>query len=587
MGLVLAALAFALYGPTADYPFVFDDQNNIRDNRSVHAERLDGASLWRAASSGSTNRPVAYVSFAVDHAIGGLDPAAFRRTNVAIHALCAWLVYLLVYRLVSLHARLAGQAAPRSEGAALFVAALAAGIFVAHPLQTQSVTYIVQRMSSLSALFTLVALLAWFEGRVRSGGWRGSWWAGAAIAWGLALCTKETAVVLPALILLVEWFLLQDLDPAWLRRHATRFAAVGLVGVALGALVLRAYPYGYELYGFGPGERMLSELRVLWRYLALVFWPVPGALNLGHEVAVSRSLLEPPTTLLAGLGLLALFAFVVAVARRRRLVAFSVLWFFATLALESSFLPIELMYEHRLYLPMLGPALLVAHVVAGVRGIGPHRFFSLLAGVLGLGIVALLVAGTAARNPTWRDETTLWSDVVAKSPHDARAWNNLGSAHEQEGRLEEAVGAFREAAVLDADYERPRANLGIALHRLGHLEEALVAYDAALVLAAGNADTRRNRASALLALGRLEAARDEYQQALRLDSRSASAHYGMGATLARLGRWKESRLHLDESLRLDPRNAEVQRLRQAVGRAETLGLEAPSAPEGPEAPSEG
>jgi tetratricopeptide (TPR) repeat protein len=569
----LGALTLGLYASTADFPFVFDDLNNIRDNPHIRVERLSWDALWQAATRGYTKRPVAYVSFALSHRVGGLEPAAYRWVNIAIHAVCGWLVYLLALQLLALHGRLSGQSPPNSSSKTRVAAALlTAAIFVAHPLQTQAVTYVVQRMAGLSALFSLVSLLCWLAGRMRAGGRRRWFWAAAFASWLLALLSKENAATLPAVVLLIEWFLLRDLDPAWLRRHAGAIGAAAAVVVALGVAYLAIWTdaHGWERYGFTPVERMLTELRVLWRYLALVALPLPSWQNLGHEVAISRSLLDPPTTLVAGAGLALLFAGLVATARRRRLVAFCGLWFFVNLAIESTFLPIALMYEHRLYLPLVGPALLVSHVLFGFRPrVAPWAVAA------GVALVALLAVGTASRNQVWRDEITLWSDVVSKSPRDVRAWNNLGQAHEQLGRFEAAEQAFSEAVRLDPEYPRARANLGIALQRLGRIDEALEAYGAALLLEPDIATTWSNRGSAYLALRRWDEARDDYQEALRLAPRSASAHHGVGMALANLSVLDAAAEHLEEALRLDRDNADVRRVLQAVRQAQALGLEAP------------
>jgi len=564
---VLGILTLGLYASTADFPFVFDDLNNIRDNPHIRVERLSWDALWRAATNGPNRRPVAYASFALSHRVGGLEPAAYRWGNVAVHAVCGWLVYLLALRLLALHGRLPGQSPPCSFPKTRVAAALlTAAIFVAHPLQTQSVTYVVQRMASLSALFSLVSLLCWLAGRARAGGPRRWLWAAAFASWLLALLSKENAATLPAVVLLIEWFL------AWLRRHAVAIGAVAAAGVGLGVAYLAfcTSSHGWELYGFTPVERMLSELRVLWHYLALVALPLPSWQNVGHDVAISRSLLDPPTTLVAGVGLALLFAGLVATARRRRLAVFCGLWFFVNLAIESSFVPIALMFEHRLYLPLVGPALLVSHTLFGFRSrTAPWAVAA------GMALIALLAVGTGLRNQVWRDEVTLWSDVVSKSPGDARAWNNLGQTHEQSGRFEAAEQAFSEAVRLDPEYPRARANLSITLQRLGRIDEALEAYGAALRLEPGIATTWSNRGSAYLALGRWNEARDDYLAALRLAPRSASAHYGIGMALANLGTWGAAAEHLEEALRLDRDNADVRRLLQAVRQSRALGLEAP------------
>jgi tetratricopeptide (TPR) repeat protein len=548
----LGALTLGLYASTADFPFVFDDLQNIRDNPHIRAEQLSWDALWRAATHGPTKRPVAYVSFALSHRVGGLEPAAYRWGNIAVHAVCGWLVYLLALRLLALHGRLSDQSAPHSFAKTrVAVALLTAAIFVAHPLQTQSVTYIVQRMASLSALFSLVSLLCWLAGRVRSGGPRRWFWAAAFASWLLALLSKENAATLPVVVLLIEWFFLRDLDPAWLRRHAVAIGAVAAVGLGLGVAYLTVWTtsHGWELYGFTPVERMLSESRVLWRYLALVALPLPSWQNLGHEVAISRSLLEPPTTLVAGAGLALLFAGLVATARRRRLVAFCGLWFFVNLAVESTFVPLALMWEHRLYLPLVGPALLVSHTLFGFR---PRT--APWAVAVGMALVALLATGTALRNPVWRDEVALWSDVTSKSPGDARAWNNLGAAFTELDRNEEALEFLQTAIALDPSYPEARVTFAVALIALGRIDAAETQLRRALEIAPSNVKALSNLGQLLQQRGQLEAALGHLRTAVRYDPSDATAQLNLANVLLRVGRRDEALQYFGEAARLDPEN---------------------------------
>ena len=549
---VLGALTLGLYASTADFPFVFDDLNNIRDNQHIRVERLSWDALWQAATRGYTKRPVAYLSFALSHRVGGLEPAAYRWVNIAIHAVCGWLVYLLALQLLALHGRLSGQSPPNSSSKTRVAAALlTAAIFVAHPLQTQAVTYVVQRMAGLSALFSLVSLLCWLAGRMRAGGRRRWFWAAAFASWLLALLSKENAATLPAVILMIEWFLLRDLDPAWLRRHAGAIGAAAAVVIALGVAYLAIWTdaHGWERYGFTPVERMLTELRVLWRYLALVALPLPSWQNLGHEVAISRSLLDPPTTLVAGAGLALLFAGLVATARRRRLVAFCGLWFFVNLAIESTFLPIALMYEHRLYLPLVGPALLVSHVLFGFRPrVAPWAVAA------GVALVALLAVGTASRNQVWRDEITLWSDVVSKSPRDARASSTLGAALTELGRNEEALVPLETAIELDPGYAKAHITLAAALMALGRLDTAEAELRRALEIVPTDVKALSNLGQLLQQRGELEAALGHLRAAVQYGPSDSSAHSNLANALLRIGRRDEALLHFREATRLDPRN---------------------------------
>jgi Flp pilus assembly protein TadD len=534
----IAGVAVGLYAHALDGPFVFDDLRNVRDNAAIRWREPSLENLRRAAFESPTPRVVANVSFALNHWAGGYDVRGYRAVNVALHALNGILVFALAlatYRRAGFPAR----------GSATGVAALAGLLFVAHPLQVQSVSYVVQRMNVLATCFSLLALLCWLGGRdTAPGSRRWSWWGAAGLCFALAVGSKENAAVLPFAAWLYEWFFHRDLDP--------RFGRLGLPALVLGLTALGLAGFvamgGFDAYaaqGFSLRERLLTQLRVFWIYAGLVLLPLPSRLNLLHDVEVSRSLLEPATTALGLLGLAALLATAARLARPQPLVAFGLLWFPLCLLLESSLLPLALLYEHRTYLPLVGVALALPPLVARVSG-GPRR-----AAALGAALVAALGAASCARNEVWRDPLRLWSDVVAKSPGSWRARDELGLALAARGRFDEALAQHRSAAQLAPQRPEPWLHLGVEQLRRGRVEEGLASMRESLRLDPSYARGFHALGVALLGLDRPADALPLLERAAALRPRDPSMRTSLGVALQRSGRPAAAVREFSEALRLD------------------------------------
>lgn len=549
--LLLGLLSAVIYSNTLDAPFVFDDTQNIEENPLIRVTSASAGALWRVAVE-SPKRPIAFVSFALNHAFDGYRVYGYHLVNVAIHAANGMLVFLAAAQLLAWRPDPPAGHAPTPDfgWAALFAAA----IFVAHPAQTQSVSYVVQRMNGLSVMFYLAAFLLFVRGRHRGPLRRGLLWSGCGVCWLLALGSKEIAITLPLILLLHEWFFERDLRLDWVRSNKRWIATGTAVVVAAAFWLAKPSLFDYSQRDFSPSQRLLTESRVIVSYLSLLLYPRPSRFSLTHDVAVSTSVLEPATTLPAILLLVALLGTALVGARRQRVASFAVLWFFVNLALESSIIPLELMYEHRLYLPMFGFSLLVAVFVEWLAERSPR---SVTAGCVLL--IGVLAAGAHARNETWRDPIALWSDVVRRYSQDYRARNNLGSALESEGRFAEALPHFEEAVRIEPDYARGQNNLGITLHRLGRFDEAVVHYREALRIDPHYADAHKNLGAALHALGNLEASIRHYREAVRLSPQLADAHFGLAKVLAASGRPGESVAALRATLRADPNHAEARR----------------------------
>ncbi len=493
--------------------FQFDDETSIVTNPAIKdLAAFLGPAPWRGALAGG--RPVTDLTFALNYAFGGLEPWNYHLTNLAVHLAAVALAFAVARRLL----RLAGAA--RADGVAL----AAAGLFALHPLQSQAVSYVVQRAESLAAALSLAGLALILAAEEGPGGRRrAARLAGALAVFALALGAKATAVTLPA-----AWLLAVALVPSPAARaglmpwRARLLAALPFLALAaafsLATLAGLDGPHiGLAVEGLPPGRYLLTQLPVVATYLRLLAWPAGQVVDWHLE---ADALLAGPRAALSGLLLAALAAGALALAlraRRRagpgaaaaRVAGAGVLLFFLFLAPSSSVVPvIDLLMEHRVYLASLGVFLAVAA--------GAERALAALAprpAWLPAAVTAaawLLLAGLLhARNAVWETRRALWTDAVEKVPGNPRAWSNLALAAAQEGRAEEAIRRWEQALPL-AEGEpvvlvRLLGNLGLELARAGRLEEAERALRRAVTIQPWP-DLQNGLAAVLTVRGRLDEA---------------------------------------------------------------------------------
>ncbi len=556
---------FALYGPTLAFPFAYDDFANLVRNPTVRWRELSLDNLVLATIGPINRRPVAFYSFGLNYYLQGYEPFGYRMVNAAIHAANGVLVWALALRCIP--ALRAPGPRPLRDLAPL-LAFLAGLLFLVHPLQTNSVTYVVQRMNSLAAGFSLAALLLYLRAReARSRRARLGLGAGVALCFALACGSKQTAVTLPFALALVAWAL-RGFGRALPRRALLALAAYAALVAAAGIYTLWGPEWGYARRDFGALERLLTQTRVVTRYLALIAWPHPARLNLLHDVETSRGLLDPPSTLACAALLLALAAAALALRVRLPWLAFAIFWFFLQLAVESSVLPLEMIYEHRTYLPLAGICIALPVALEGLwRGRAPAI------AATGLGLALPLALWTLERNQVWSSNASLWRDVIAKSPGDPRGYSNLGSDFQDSERHAEALLWFERALEVDPDFDDAWRGLGGSLMALDRPQEALPNYERAVALdpldyqawgglgavlamlgrieEAERAHARSiaifpddrvvtNYARVLALLGRTDAAVEMYRNALRLDPDQASASMQLGLLYEELGRHAEA-----------------------------------------------
>ena len=498
--LVVILFVLVAYWPSLDVPFVFDDFHNIVNNDVVHADGWSDL-VKPFTDDPGRSRPFGKFTFALNYFADGLDPRPYHVVNMGVHAANAVLLYLLVMAL----ALAPRSPAPLARNAALLGFAVAL-IWAVHPVNTQAVTYIVQRLASLAALFYLLSLLlfvAWRLGYLRTS----IAWAGIAAAFVLGFMTKEHTVTLPVALVLIDVVFFSG----WRRRHtialvATAVAAVPLL-ITYGHATLDFLTETHPRRGFSALERLMTQGRVICHYLTLLAWPEHTRLQLDYDFAVSRGLLDPWTTLAGWSALAAVTVAALAAVRRYPWPAFGWLFFLLALSVESSIVMIELAFEHRLYLPstfliagVLAPVFIVADSLSGRRAAG-------LAVVV---LAGLLTVQTIQRNNEWVDQGSLWKTDMERGASPARAALNSAYALVRQGRPEEALVLLDQ---IPEDLNRIGSakvakNRGDILFMLGRYEEALTAFRLALDKVPFDSRSAYSAATTLIQLGRIDQARD-------------------------------------------------------------------------------
>jgi tetratricopeptide (TPR) repeat protein len=534
LGAVIIAAAIAAYAGTFAVPFLFDDASSIALNASL--QHL-GSAFRPPIDATVGGRPVLNLSLALDYAIGGQAVWSYHATNLAIHVLAGLTLFGILRQTL----------AHRGDSSPALIAFSAAIIWTLHPLQTESVTYIVQRAESLMGLLYLLTLYFFIRGAGSSGGPVRAWFALSFAACLLGMGTKEVMVSAPLVVLLYDRTFLSGSFSGALRRRWRVYGCLASTWLVLALLVLSAHGRGGTA-GFGtrvsPWDYALTQFSAIVHYLRLCFLPHPLVFDYGSLLELRPVWVVPSALVVAGLLAATIWGL-----HRNTAAGFLGACLFCILAPSSSVVPVatETMAEHRMYLAL---APVVVLVVAGI-----YRWLGGAALGVCLILAAVLGGATWQRNKTYRSEESLWRDTVAKLPENERAHNNLGfSLSLQPGRQDEAVAQYEEALRLKPNFSRAHNNLGNALFSLGRTDDAIAQYEETLRLRPDLAEAHYNLGRALLMLpGRLNEAIAQYAQALKLNPDYAEAHFGMGSALEKMpGRLDDAVAEFRQSLRLNP-----------------------------------
>jgi tetratricopeptide (TPR) repeat protein len=565
--IIVTIVCIITYSHSFHAPFVFDDYRSIVENHII--KKIDNFfSADTAISILQSNRYIGYLSFAMNYKIHGLDVTGYHIFNIAIHILNAFLVYslvLLTFKTPFLrNANNANDGRSISPSLLAFVTGL---LFAVHPLQTQSVTYIVQRYVSLATFFYLVSLIAYINARLVSR--RTSiivFYTFSFLSAVLAMNTKQIAFTLPIVIILYElmffegerkWRILSIL-PLLLTMLIIPVSLIGIdkpLGEVIGDVseVTRAHT------DMSRGDYFFTQCRVLITYMRLFFFPINQ--NLDYDFPIITSFFNK-TVLPSFLFLLSLFSGAIWLLIKSkttnsylRMISFGILWFFVTLSVESTVIPIrDVIFEHRMYLPAIGIIISIAvSLVLFSHSITTESFKAnkIIIALFGITVI-LFSSATYERNSIWRDVVILWKDVLRKSPEKARGYNNLGLVLNSKGMSKEALTYLNKSVGLDPEYAPAYLNLGVSYVQEGEVDKAIKYFNVARELRPDHAVAYNNLGLAYWTKGFTAKAVDNFETAIQLNPASAEAHANLGLAYGRMGLIDSAMESLGKALDINP-----------------------------------
>ncbi len=543
IALIVLATA-AAYHNTLSTPFVFDDQFAIVDNPTIRdLSNLGDVLRPPPFAAGAAGRPLINLTLAINYALGGLQPWGYHALNVVLHALAALALFGLARRTWE-KTSFAAEARPLALTAAI--------LWAVHPLQTESVTCVIQRSEVLAGLLYLLTLYCFARSAESTSS--GKWQTLAVISCLVGMAAKEVVVSAPLAVLLYDrTFIAGSFRATWRGRRGFYLALAG-TWLVLAGLMLTSQQRGGTV-GFGLGvsawHYLLTQCRAIGIYLTLAVWPHPLVIDYGTDLVTRAAEVVPQAVALITLAIV-----IVVGVRRGSAAGFAGACFFAILAPSSSVVPLvtQPIAEHRMYLPL---AAVVVLAVAEFRTIfGARAVWALAVLALGLGAI------TARRNEDYRSESSLIAGAIAANPRNDRAYLNLGTLASRENRTTDAIAAYTKALELNAGAADTHFNLAVVFERADRMTEALDHYREAVRLRPSLPNARYHLGLALARTGHIEESIAALEQALQLQPTStavrrslAFAHITQGDALAQAGRLPAAIAHYESALQADPRDA--------------------------------
>jgi len=534
---LFSLLIIISYSNSFSVPFHFDDFPNIVENTRLHLENLYPETVYDAAFENKEGnrrlyRPVSNLSIAFNWYLGQENVIGYHIFNISIHILTAFFLYLTCVNLF----KTPNLYHQYSENAN-FVAVLTACLWALNPIQTQAVTYIVQRMAAMAAMFYIMGIFCYLKARFGDTSKKRLLWStGVMISFLLALGSKENAIMFPMSLLLVEMVFFQNMTNPKIRKKMLLIGSLVVVVVlAAGVWLFMSSQFinhilnGYEGRTFTFTERVLTQSRIVVFYLSQIFYPIADRLSLDHDIVLSTGLFSPWNTFASIVLIVGLISFAAWQIPKHPLSAFAILFFFLNHIIESTVIALELIFEHRNYLPSL---FLFLPIAAGIKK--AIDFYlkkshsNIMSGLLicfCVIMMAMLGLGTYVRNMAWADGKTFWEDTIRKAPGRARAYQNLGLIHYEKIHNYEQILKLSKKSMFLADNTRNKAEL-VSLANMARVY-----------------DTYKNDHNKAIQL---------YHRILNIDPKNEKARFHLVLANMRAGQIENATKHMDDLLSRNP-----------------------------------
>ncbi len=560
--ILLFLLNIISYSNSFDGQWQFDDFDNIIFNSNVHLTNLSAEDVKKSflgLTKSHWSRPVSYFSFAMNYYFSGTDIFGYHLVNFAVHYLTAIFLFLFILNTLKLPS-LNGK----YEKSAYSIALLSTALWSINPLQQTAVTYVVQRMASMAGMFFIMAMYFYLKGRTASRQCKAVAFFSLCLVSALAAFgTKENTVMLPIVLFIFDLVLIKGLPIKNIKPIIFTAAVVLLIPfmVALFYFDIPTLIGDYKnLRPFSMWERLMTQPRIFFYYISLLLYPISSRLVFLHDVDFSTSLIQPWTTLFSALSIVIIFVLAVKNARKRPLLSFCVLFFFLNHLIEGSIFSLELIYEHRNYIPsMLLFVPLVIFIMNALDYFKHRKSLQYMIVVLITFIIAAEAHTTYLRNDLFLSPVSLWKDCVSKSPNLSGGHNNLGKAYWDTGNYEAAFKEYNEAIRLQKDQNRYAFAVyetNIALYHSEITKKYALALQHLKKSHAINPQlptTYTVLAKTYLMMGKLPDAKRSIDRALQLSTQNADKnHFFLSFILLREGNHSACRKEAYETLRLTP-----------------------------------
>jgi len=540
---LIFCLGILVYSNTFHCSFHFDDSLYIIDNFFIRDMR-HLQNIWAFYPC----RFVAFLSIAFNYHFNQLDVFGYHLFNIAIHLGSAFFIWWFVLMTFSTPAMKEENIARHAN----IIALLAGLVFVSHPAQIEAVTYICQRAASMAAMFYLISLCLYVKSRLpcQPPGLARFYYFCSLIMAIVAMFTKETAITLPLMVLLYEFSFFETKKNLNWRRIIPFLLTILIIPLTM-LLTKSKFFHDIQVIAQGPGgispvHYLLTQFRVTVTYIRLVFFPLNQ--NFDYDYPVFKSIFELPV-LISFLFLIIIFFWTKNLFSKYRLVSFSIFWFFLTLLPESSFLPEkDVIFEHRLYLPLVGFSMFLVsalYYLLGKNNINMMVFALLM-------IIAFNSVLTYQRNKFWKDDLTLWGDAVQKSPHKARPYNGLGVAYINQGNFVQALTNFNKAISINPSYANAYNGRGDIYSKQGDWAQALSNYNKAIAINPGYEDAYYNRGIFYERQGNFTQALSDYNKAIEINPDYAEAYYNRGNTYKGQNNFTQSLNNYNKAIEKNP-----------------------------------
>ncbi len=546
---IIILLGILIYSNSFRCSFHFDDFHNIVENMSIR--NLADVKAW---GNFYPTRPFGIFTFALNYHFSQLNVWDWHLVNLVIHLINACLVWWLTLLIFSSPALKDHPIIKHKNVLALLTALL----FVSHPLATESVTYIVQRLASMVTMFYILALALYLSARLSNKGIKSKslLFAGSLLSAMLAMLTKENAFTLPFAIMLFEIFFLRTKK---LSIYFKDYRVILLMAAFLSIIIIIPLTFLSGIFKPIPPTQgnaytvtslnyLFTQFSVIVKYIQLLFLPINQ--NVDYDFPVSNDFFGT-RTILGFLILLSLIILAIFLFKKYRIISFGIFWFFITLSIESSFFPIsDVIFEHRTYLPSFGFFLILTSGIYVLLW-DKYKYFAISIFVI---IIVSNSVLTYERNKVWKDNLTLWNDNIVKSPDKARPIVNRGYAYGNLGEWNKAIVDYSKAIGINPEYSDAYNNRGFAYGKLGQWDKSIADYSKAIGINPKYAIAYYNRGIAYDNLGQLDKAIADYSEVIGIDPNYTLAWYNRGVAYGKLGQGGKAMADYSKAIEIDPKS---------------------------------